>query len=41
MPHATANMGYSDRVTLQLTGFITDKTRELMKSGHKDLIIKV
>ena len=41
MPHATSNMGYSDRITLQLTGFISDKTRDLMENGHKDLIIKV
>ena len=41
VPHGTANFGFTDRLTLQLTGFVTDKTKELMKSGHKDLIIKV
>ena len=41
IPHGTANFGFTDRLTLQLTGFITDKTRELMEAGHKDWIIKV
>ena len=41
LPHGTANFGFTDRLTLQLTGFITDKTKELMEAGHKDWIIKV
>jgi hypothetical protein len=40
-PHGTANSSYSPRVTLQITGFISDKTRELMENGSKDLVINV
>lgn len=32
MPHATANAGYTPRVTLQLTGIKTDQTNEFLKS---------
>lgn len=32
MPHATANAGHHARVTLQLTGVVTDKTREYLKT---------
>ena len=41
MPHGTANFGYNPRFTLQITGFITDKTIELMKSGSANHIIQV
>jgi len=30
-PHSTANAGYHPRVTFQLTGKITDKTREFLE----------
>jgi len=30
MPHSTANAGFHPRVTLQLTGIITDKTRDFL-----------
>lgn len=32
IPHCTANAGFHPRVTFQLTGIITDKTREFLKS---------
>jgi len=32
MPHSTANAGYHPRATFQLTGVITDKTREYLES---------
>ena len=41
MPHGTANFSYKPRFTLQITGFISDKTKYIMASGSKDLIIDV
>lgn len=35
MPHSTANAGFHPRVTLQLTGIITDKTRDFLASLPK------
>jgi len=32
MPHCTANAGYHPRVTYQLTGVITDKTKQFLNS---------
>lgn len=31
LPHATANAGHVPRVTLQLTGVVTDRTREFLR----------
>jgi hypothetical protein len=31
IPHCTANAGFNPRVTFQLTGIITDKTKEFLK----------
>jgi hypothetical protein len=31
VPHSTANAGFHPRVTLQLTGIITDKTRDFLR----------
>jgi hypothetical protein len=41
MPHGTANFGFSPRITLQATGFITEKTEWLIANGSKDYIIEV
>jgi hypothetical protein len=41
MPHGTANFGYRPRFTLQITGFISDKTRDLIKNHSKHTIIEV
>lgn len=35
MPHSTANAGHHPRVTFQLTGVITDRTREFLRSLQK------
>jgi hypothetical protein len=35
MPHCTANAGFTPRVTLQLTGIITDKTKLFLKELKK------
>jgi hypothetical protein len=32
MPHATANAGHAPRVTLQLTGVITERTRQYLRT---------
>ena len=31
IPHSTANAGHSPRITLQLTGVVTDKTRDFLR----------
>ena len=31
LPHATANAGHAPRVTLQLTGVVTDRTRDFLR----------
>jgi hypothetical protein len=41
MPHGTANFSYDPRFTLQITGFVTDKTKEIMAKASKGLIIEV
>jgi len=41
MPHGTANFGYTPRFTLQITGFVSEKTEELIRNGSKDTIIEV
>lgn len=41
IPHCTGNAGYWSRPMLQLTGFITDKTKELLSSKDKDTAIPV
>lgn len=40
-PHGTSNFGYSPRATLQMTGFISDKTKKLIDEGSGDLIFEV
>ena len=40
-PHGTGNLGFSPRVTLQITGFISDKTKELIANGSRDRVIDV
>lgn len=41
MPHATANMGYTPRITLQATGFMNERFDWLMSNGSKDLKIEI
>jgi len=39
MPHSTANMGWWDRPMLQITGYVTDKTRDVMGGAGKNLLV--
>lgn len=41
MPHATANMGYTPRITLQATGFMNEEFDWLLENGSKDYIIEL
>jgi hypothetical protein len=41
MPHATANMGYTPRITLQATGFMNEDFEHLLKTGSKNHIIEL
>jgi hypothetical protein len=31
IPHSTANAGHAPRITLQMTGVVTDKTRDFLR----------
>jgi hypothetical protein len=39
LPHSTANAGFHPRVTLQLTGIITDKTKAFLKELKKTPLV--
>ena len=41
MPHSTANMGWWDRPMLQVTGMVTDRTREVLGGASKNLVVKL
>lgn len=41
IPHATCNMGWEDRPMLQITGYVTDITDQLLARASRDLIIKL
>lgn len=41
MPHSTANMGWWDRPMLQITGYVTDRTREVIGGASKNLVVKL
>ena len=41
MPHATANMGWWDRPMLQITGYVTDRTRDVVGGASKNLVVKL
>lgn len=41
IPHATCNMGWHDRPMLQITGYVTDVTRDMLAQASGDRIIKV
>jgi len=40
-PHATANASNFPRPSIQVTGFKSDRTRELIANAHKDNIFKI
>ena len=39
VPHSTANAGFHPRVTLQITGIITDKTKAFLKELKKTPLV--
>jgi hypothetical protein len=41
IPHATCNMGWWDRPMLQITGYVTDRTREVLKNASIDLDVEI
>ena len=45
MPHSTANMGWWDRPMLQITGYITERTKEVLDEVYnvtgKNLVVKI
>lgn len=41
IPHATGNMGWWDRPMLQITGYVTDKTNEILKEASKFVEIEI
>jgi hypothetical protein len=41
IPHATCNMGWHNRPMLQVTGWTTERTHEIVQSGNKDIIVNV
>ena len=41
IPHATCNMGWEDRPMLQITGYVTERTNEIIKNRSKDLIVEI
>ena len=41
MPHATCNMGWWDRPMLQLTGYTTETTNEILSKSNKNWYLEV
>jgi len=41
IPHSTANMGWWDRPMLQITGYVTDRTNDVLGGASKNLIVKL
>jgi hypothetical protein len=41
MPHSTANMGWWDRPMLQITGYVTDRTKEIVAGCGKNMIVSI
>lgn len=41
LPHATANMGWEDRPVLQLTGYQTERTAEVLAGANPDRLIRI
>jgi hypothetical protein len=41
MPHGTANMGWWNRPMLQITGYVTDRTRKIVAGGGKNMIVSI
>jgi len=41
MPHATCNMGWWDRPMLQLTGYTTEVTKQILNKANKNWYLEV
>lgn len=41
IPHATCNMGWENRPMLQLTGFVTERTQQVLKEANINKIVKL
>lgn len=41
MPHCTGNVGFWERPMLQITGMVTDKTKDLLNRASSDLVISI
>lgn len=41
MPHSTANMGWHDRPMLQITGYVSDRTREVLEKADKYKLVNI
>ena len=41
IPHATCNMGWDDRPMLQVTGYTSDTTNDLVQFGSFENVVKV
>ena len=41
IPHSTCNMGWENRPMLQVTGWTTERTHEIVRSGNFDITIDV
>ncbi len=39
VPHGTANLAHTPRITMQVTGFVTERTREILAEGIGEVII--
>lgn len=41
IPHCTANMGWWDRPMLQITGFVTERTKEVLKKADEGWVVNL
>jgi hypothetical protein len=41
MPHGTANMGWWDRPMLQITGYVTQRTNDVLGGASKNLVVNL
>jgi len=41
IPHSTANMGWWNRPMLQITGYVTDRTHDVLGGASKNLVVSL
>ena len=41
IPHSTANMGWWDRPMLQITGYVTERTSQVLGDASKNLVVSL